>query len=280
MAMIPQKRRLASRMSTPALAPKLNTIASNPRQGLNYTTTPAKGGVYHTYANGQKVFVRTQPKAIVGPTTPAPPVAPKAPAAPAAPTGTGGVQAPAEDPRDAQYYADLAQDTQQRQSQLNELQAQDENARTAFSESLRRYREQLPRQQRAALNQANSAGLAESSVLNEQRADNEVQAVRGEADMTSSYNAEAAARQAAREALMQGASIAEASRLAEAAGRRAQLYQERADEGSLALNETDSPAAAPAAAAAKQFKTVVKNGKVYHYYPDGRKVYVRPASKR
>lgn len=36
----------------------VNTQASNPRQGQTYTVQPAKGGVYHVYAGGQKIFVK------------------------------------------------------------------------------------------------------------------------------------------------------------------------------------------------------------------------------
>lgn len=38
------------------------------------------------------------------------------------------------------------------------------------------------------------------------------------------------------------------------------------------------PAPASAAAAPKPYKPVVRNGKFYHVYPDGREVYIRPAS--
>ena len=48
----------------PATPPKrvnvspVNLNKSNPRYGKTYKVTPAKGGVYHVYAGGKKVFVK------------------------------------------------------------------------------------------------------------------------------------------------------------------------------------------------------------------------------
>jgi hypothetical protein len=239
----------------------LNTQAGNVRQGLSYSIIKAPGGVYHVYPNGQKIFVAAH-------TTPA------APAAPAAPSVD-----PSGDPRDSQYLAESAQDTFSRNQQLSSLAAQDASAATNYAEALRRYKEQLPNQQRAELVNANKAGLAQSTYLSERQANNAIQAQRHESDMASQYEAERAAREAARQALLQGATVEEASRLAEAAGRQFDRDTSAADANALVANPTTA-ASVKTVAKDPGYKTVVKNGKVYRYYPGRKPVYIRPATRR
>jgi hypothetical protein len=270
-------------------------VRINSKTGQSYTVHPAQGGSWHTYSDGRRVFVRARATPAAGSSQPAQ----QQPATDSA----ASVQAAGPDLQpDAQYYADTAADTFRRNQESARLTAEDTSDEINYREALRRFREQRPKQLRGALENANDAGLAQSTYLSERQADINIQNTRQETDMSGAFTGRKAAREAARQALASGASIEEAGRLAEAAGRRVEYFSERADENSLARNGKDpiddpktttSAAAAPRPRVTSQkpqassttkpkFKTVTKNGKVYRYYGTGantRKVYKRKARR-
>lgn len=254
--------------------------------GAKYSVQKATGGVWHNYSDGRRVFVKASQAA----NQPAQAAAASQSAASAA---AASAAAAPPDPRDSQYFADSAADLKQRTDRINGLVAEDAGDETNYREALRRFREQQPRQLRANLVNSNRQGLAESTVRSEEDADIITNNQRQETDMVGARAERAAARRAAREALEQGASIEEAARLAEAADRKINYYEDRANENSLVTNPADpaqqqappKPAnrLAPARAPQKNFKTVVKGGRVLRYYGTGkntRKVDVRAATKR
>lgn len=141
------------------------------------------------------------------------------------PTPAGGVPAPADptvdpsDARDATYFAQVAKqrfEAQQRRAQLDQ---QSSEALTGYTESSRRMQEQTPLQLRAATASANKAGLLYSGTLGKNLGDINTQAIRSQLDLRSNYDQGERARQAARDALEQGATVDEAAAEAEAVDR-------------------------------------------------------------
>jgi hypothetical protein len=111
---------------------------------------------------------------------------------------------------------------------------EDASDETNYSEMLRRYRENLPRQQRNALISANRMGLVNSTTRAEQEGDIITNQQRGEADMQTARNERKAAREAARRLLEAGGELEDAEALAAGAQARGAEYEEMADEGMLA----------------------------------------------
>jgi hypothetical protein len=105
---------------------------------------------------------------------------------------------------------------------------------TNYSEMLRRYRENLPRQQRNALISANRMGLVNSTTRAEQEGDIITNQQRGETDMQTARNERKAAREAAKRLLEAGGQLEDAEALAAGAQARGAEYEEMADEGMLA----------------------------------------------
>ena len=114
------------------------------------------------------------------------------------------------------------------------LVSEDTADESSFSEMLRRYRENLPRQQRNALISANRMGLVNSTTRSEQEGDILTSHTRGETDMQTARNERKAAREAARRLLEAGGELTDAEALASAAQARGPEYEEMADEGMLA----------------------------------------------
>lgn len=287
--------------------PRVTSIKPQPTTGaapLPYSIQKAPGGSYHSYPDGRRVFVAAKSSFVGGKSTlgsglagrfPAPPATPGAPATESA-ASAAAAQASAGDDGivDAQWAADQAAALKARQDKSAQLTADDTGDEVNYREALRRFREQQPRQLRSNLVSANQRGLAESTVRSEADADTVIQNQRQETDMSGARAERAAAREAARRALEQGGTVEDAARLAEAADRKINYYTDRAEEGSLAVNP-GSPAsgqlpapinrvpATKKSAPSKSFKTVVKGGRVLHYYGTGkktRKVDVRAATKR
>lgn len=117
---------------------------------------------------------------------------------------------------------------------MQSLTDEDTTDATNFGEMLRRYKENLPRQQRNALISANRMGLVNSTTRSEQEGDIITTHQRGEADMTSARNERKAAREAARRLLEAGGELEDAEALAAGAQARGAEYEEMADEGMLA----------------------------------------------
>lgn len=231
----------------------------NPTTGETVVRRPAPGGSIHTYGDGRSQFVGSTQPGVLGsglriPATPKP--APAAtPATPATPSAASA--AAAQPYRDSTYFAQSAQDTFDRANQDQSLVDQSAADTTNYREALRRYREQQPKQLRQNLESANAQGLAQSTAHSEADADTVINNQRGEQDMTDTYTGREAARVAARNALASGASIQDATRLAEAADRQTTANTTDADNNSLAINPTvgapaatSTPARATPAAAA------------------------------
>jgi hypothetical protein len=111
---------------------------------------------------------------------------------------------------------------------------EDTTDETNYGEMLRRYRENLPRQQRNALISANRMGLVNSTTRSEQEGDIQTNFVRGETDMQTARNERKAAREAAKRLLEAGGELEDAEALAAGAQARGAEYEEMADEGMLA----------------------------------------------
>lgn len=228
---------------TPAQPAKPAVVGANTKinsqTGQAYTVQQAQGGVWHTYPGGRRVFVKAG--GAKPPAAPATPSAASAASAAAAQPDAGTGDAEATFIPDATYESDVTGQTFARNQRIGELAAEDTNDDTNYREALRRFREQLPRQRRAALEQANAQGLAQSSRLREQETDIEVGAARQETDMSGAFEGRKAAREAARQALLAGATVEEAAARAAAIERQTARIAERADEGSLVLNGSQTP---------------------------------------
>lgn len=117
---------------------------------------------------------------------------------------------------------------------MQSLTDEDTGDETNFNEMLRRYRENLPRQQRNALISANRMGLVNSTTRSEQEGDILTNQARGETDMQTARNERKAAREAAKRLLEAGGELEDAEALAAGAQARGAEYEEMADEGMLA----------------------------------------------
>lgn len=154
------------------------------------------------------------------------------------PTPAGGIP-PADqtaDPesfKDSTYWATVGQQNFNRQTQEQQLRTQGEEDQTNTQEALRRFREQLPRQEEGATNAANKSGLLYSGTLGRNLGDLRVNAIRGESDMQGAYDSRARAREAARVALENGGTLEEATAAAQAVDRQTTRDTGDADTGSL-----------------------------------------------
>lgn len=199
------------------------------------------------------------------------------PAAPSAPSVTsfgGPVQPPAapQAPRaaatfapDATYLAEAAQRQFARQTQLNELQAQSEHGRTIQQEAIRRLMESVGEQRQQTSQSYNKAGLFYSGQLGKALGGIETAVARQRADIQGNFDAEERAREAARNALLQGAPLEEAAALAANVERQLGTDAGLAEAGALA----PTPVPAPAQAAPKRDKTRVRNGRREYQWPNG-----------
>lgn len=121
---------------------------------------------------------------------------------------------------DAQYLAAAAQAQFNRQTQLDQLQAQDEAERTQTTEAIRRLMDDAGNQRQQTTQTAAKQGLFYSGQLGKRLGDLESQVSRQRADIQSSADTNARARAAARQAILSGAPLDQAALLAEAIGRQ------------------------------------------------------------
>lgn len=163
--------------------------------------------------------------------------------------------------------------TQQRQG----LEQQGAYDTTDLGEAIRRLQVQQPRDTQTAREAANRQGLFYSGALSRNLDDLKASYLQRQGDLQQSYDRRKSARQSAIEALAQSEQISNQEIDAALADRLTAGDLAAADEGVLAPE--DAPAATTAAApAAKTWKPVIRNGWVWHDYPDGRKVRVRKAT--
>ena len=155
-------------------------------------------------------------KAYSGFSSTPPPVA--AASAPGPAPGPAAAGAP--DPRDANYWAQLAKLTFQRDQQTAQLNQQQAYADTDFAEALRRRLEQSGKERTGITQGANREGLIESGQLGSRLGDQRVAHDRAVGDARTSHERETAARTAARDALAAGFTLEEAALHAEAVDRQ------------------------------------------------------------
>jgi hypothetical protein len=121
--------------------------------------------------------------------------------------------------QDSTYFTRLAAARLERQNKMTDLQTEDQSDLTGHQESLRRFREQLPRQEEQATEDANRAGLLYSGHLGKGLGDIRTQAIRQETDMQIGFDNRQRARAAARKALADGGTLEDAAMAAEAVDR-------------------------------------------------------------
>lgn len=164
---------------------------------------------------------------------------------------------------DATYLAEAAQRQFARQTQLNELSAQSEHGRTIQQEAIRRLMEGVPEQRQQTSQSYNKAGLFYSGQLGKALGDIETAVARQRADIQGNFSGEERAREAARNALLQGAPLEEAAALAANVERQLSTDAGLAEAGALA------PTPVPAKAATQQVKTRKRNGRTEYQWPNG-----------
>ena len=157
--------------------------------------------------------------------------APPAPMAAPAPN-------PTPDPRDSQYFSERANDEFNAQNQLSQLDEQAKNDAADRKQALDLLREQLPRQQNAAKNSANKAGLFYSTTLGNDLGDIQTQNLRNTQRVNEEYDRRARAQAAARQAIQQGLSLQDAALMAQAVDRQTQRDQDAANTQALAYEPT------------------------------------------
>ena len=146
---------------------------------------------------------------------------------------------------DAQYIAEAAQKQFDRTNQVNQLNADADTARTMHQEAVRRLMEPVPEQRQQISQQANKQGLFYSGVLGKRLSDMEAAVARQRADLQASHDAEQRAREAARTAILNGATLEDAALQAAAVERQITRDQEAAANNSLARNPPPKPRPKP-----------------------------------
>lgn len=267
----------------------INTQPNSGRFGQTYRVQPAPGGVYHVYPDGTKQFIKAgAPQPMADPNaglaaafahaaqnTGTGPFAGNAAQwqAAAKATGTGPAAPPpaAPDSRDATYWGINAGRVKSRDDQLAANTAEGTASKAGFDEALRRLRADRPGDTANVNVGANKQGLFYSSTKGTRLDDLATSYARRESDATTSYNTSERARLAARSAIENGYTVEDAADIAASVDRAIPKDAAAADAGALAPP-------APAPAAPKAYRTVTAHGMVYHVYPDGRRVPVRPVS--
>lgn len=178
-----------------------------------------------------KASINPPHRAVVHPATPAPITPPRAQTDP--PAGVVDQTMQPGNFQDAQYFTDVGKNTLSRNTQLAQMDQTASEDQTAYAEALRRFREQQPRQEETTVNQANKAGLLYSGTLGRELGDIRTNAIRQEADMRGAYDSRQRARQAARQALMDGGTLDDAAAAAAAVDRQIQRDTSAADSRSL-----------------------------------------------
>lgn len=150
------------------------------------------------------------------------PLTPGAPgaAAAAAPQAGAPARTTAQFIPDAQYLAEAAQSQFNRQTNLDQLTAQDEAERNQTQEAIRRLMDTAGQQRQTTTQTAAKQGLFYSGQLGKRLGDLEAQVARQRGDVQSAYDTNARAREAARQAILSGAPLDEAAARAAAIERQ------------------------------------------------------------
>jgi hypothetical protein len=182
----------------------------------------------------------------------------------AVPAGSAGApEAPQAPPfqGDSSYFAQLGQDTFDRQNKLNDLTTQEGYDKTDLAEALRRRAEQHPKDVQSTNESYNRSGLLFSGKRGEAQSDLETQYTRQNTDDQTAFDRRQAARAAARAAIEQGQPIAQAALYAQSVDRQVGTAQAAADTGALA-----PPPPAPQQATTSTAKTRKVGGKTQWYW--------------
>lgn len=185
----------------------------------------------------------------------------------AAAPGTGGAPGGGGFVPDAQYLAEAAQRAFDRTSQINALNDQTTQDRSATDEAIRRLLGQVP-QDRQNINQsANKEGLFYSGQLTKRLDDYEAAVARQRGDINTDFQNREDARAAARAAITNGAPLEEAAALAQAVPRQTARDTAAADAGALVAQPFSSGGGGGAATLTATQKLINSRGPVTQTIP-------------
>lgn len=173
----------------------------------------------------------------------------RAMAAPSAMPATAAPVAPARSPAvftpDASYIAEAAQQQFNRTNSVNQLNQQSEAERTNLQEAIRRIGEDAVGQRQATREGANKQGLFYSGQLGKRLGDLESAIARQRADLQTRFDQSEVAREAARQAILQGAPLETAALQAASVERQIGRDESAAASNSLAPNPSPRPRPKP-----------------------------------
>jgi hypothetical protein len=228
--------------------------------GVAPQVIPAQGGAWHVYPNGRRVFVKA--RGATGQVT--------TPGTPAGPTAQGGTLTP-----DSQYFQWDAGALAKKQADLAGNENEGVTNRATFQSALQRLKAQQPIDQSNASSAANRQGLFYSSNLGNKLGDIAKSYVQQQGQAQTSFAQSERARLAARAAIEAGYGVDQAAQMAAAADRQINRDTTAADAGALVSQQ--DPGTAPTSASTfapaqpVAYRTVVKNGRVLHVYPNRKK---------
>lgn len=229
--------------------------------GVAPQVIPAAGGSWHVYPNGRRVFVKARgATATTG-----------VPAAPGAPVDSG----PAQFSPDSQYFQWDAAALAKKQTDLAENDQQGVTNQTTYQTALRKLKEQQPVDESAASSGANRSGLFYSSNLGNKLGDIAKSYVERRGQTQASFDQSERARAAARAAIEAGYGVDQAAQYAASLDRQLGRDQSAADAGALVAEGAPGGQATTrtvtTSAPRVAYKTVVKNGRLLHVYPNRKK---------
>lgn len=235
----------------PGLAQARKARLSIPRfQRPRHPQAPRLGQrkpVYHQHAGlAQRVVAKATPSPATTPAQPSNAAAPSIPATQSTPTdplantspapkAPGGLfdlpsySGPGEDPRDAQYWANLAKLRFGAEQKYSEGLREQQMADTGYNDALQTAIRNRSQQQRGLGESAIRSNLSSSGWLDRSEAEDTTAYTQERSHAQLQKTEEDAAREAARKAVREGYSLDAASELAEAAGRLAQRKQQEAE---------------------------------------------------
>jgi hypothetical protein len=228
--------------------------------GVQPQVVPAQGGAWHVYPNGRRVFVKARGSTGVATT----------PGSPAQAPDPGGTLSP-----DSQFFQWDAAALAKKQTDLAENDQQGAVNQTTLQTALRRLKEQQPVDESNQQSASNRQGLFYSSNLGNRLGDIAKSYVQQRSQAQTSFDQSERARQAARAAIEAGYGVDQAAQYAAAADRQISRDQTAADAGAL-VGEQPPPVPASSVRTSTPppnvaYKTVVKNGRLLHVYPNRKK---------
>jgi hypothetical protein len=228
--------------------------------GVQPQVVPAQGGAWHIYPNGRRVFVKARGATGVATT----------PGTPGGPADSGGTLTP-----DSQFFQWDASALAKKQTDLAENDQQGAVNRTTYDTAMRKLREQQPVDESNQTSASNRQGLFYSSNLGNKLGDIAKSYVERRGQTQASFDQSERARQAARAAIEAGYGVDQAAQYAAAADRQISRDQSAADAGALVGEQPPATTGSSVRTATPPpnvgYKTVVKNGRLLHVYPNRKK---------